>query len=161
MAVLLGEKGRFAAEVGDGTSGLRRVDLWAADQWLTCDDNMVFVEQFRHAVQQTAASVRSGRIPPLPSVGLSPVDTHRRFATATDDDPICQVREQFWFLHWGPTTDNVQAFAFLDADHLVITWQFWREAHLRNHPDHAGRVFEMKIECAQFAEILEGLISAL
>jgi hypothetical protein len=161
VAVHLGEKNRFAAEVGDQAAGLRRVDLWAADQWLTCDDNMVFVEQFRRSVEETAVSVRSGCVPPLPFAGLSPVATHRRLGTVTDDDPICELRGQFWFLRWGPTTDNLQTFVFRDGDHLVITLQFWREAHLLNHPEHVGRVFEVKIEPAEFAGILEGLDSAL
>ncbi|MBC7301866.1 MAG: hypothetical protein H5T78_13020 [Nocardia sp.] len=161
MAVLLGEKNRFAVEVGDWASGLRRVDLWAADQWLTCDDNMVFIEQFRRSVEQTAVSVRSGRVPPLPFAGLSAVATHRRFGTAAADDPICELREQFWFLHWGPTTDNLQTYVFRDGDHLVITFQFWREAHLLDHPEHAGQVFKVEIEPAELAEILESLDSAL
>ncbi|WP_327147319.1 hypothetical protein [Nocardia sp. NBC_01329] len=161
MAVLLGEKDRFAVEIGDWASGLRRVDLWAADQWLTCDDNMVFVEQFRHSVEETALSIRSGAFPPLPFAGLSPVATHRRFDTATDDDPICELREQFWLLHWGPTTDNLVTYGFRDRDHLVITLQFWREAHVLDHPEHAGRVFEVEIEPAEFAGILESLSSAL
>ncbi|MEV0064022.1 hypothetical protein [Nocardia sp. NPDC050718] len=161
MAVLLGDKNRFAVEVGDRASGLRRVDLWAADQWLTCDDNMVYVEQFRRSVEETAASVRSGCVPPLPFAGLSPVATHRRFDIATDDDPICGLREQFWVLRWGPTTDNLQAFVFRGADHLVITLRFWREAHLLNHPEHVGRIFEVEIEPAEFAGILESLGSAL
>ncbi|MFI6082566.1 hypothetical protein ACIBBB_16580 [Streptomyces sp. NPDC051217] len=50
MTVLLGDKDRFAAEVGEWDHALRRVDLWAAGQWLTCDDNMAFVKQFRLAV---------------------------------------------------------------------------------------------------------------
>lgn len=137
------------------------MDLWAADQWLTCDDNMVFVEQFRRSVEETAVSVRSGRIPPLPVAGLSAVATHRRFGTATDDDPICQLREQFRFLCWGPTTDNLQTFAFRDGDDLVITLQFWREGHLLDHPEHVGRIFEVTIEPAEFAGILEELDSAL
>ncbi|MEU4323327.1 hypothetical protein AB0F85_31985 [Nocardia fluminea] len=160
MAVRLGEKNRFAVEIGDWASGLRRVDLWAADQWLTCDDNMVFVEPFRRSVKETVVSVRSGHVPPLPFSGLSPVATHRRFNTATDDT-ICELREQFWFLHWGPTTDNLQTFVFRDGDHLVFTLQFWRGAHLLNHPEHVGRVFEVKIEPAEFAGILESLDSAL
>ncbi|MFC6010401.1 hypothetical protein [Nocardia lasii] len=157
MSVMLGEKNRFAVEVGDPASGLRRVDLWAAGQWLTCDDNMVFVEQFRGSVRETAASVRSGQVPSLPFADLSPVATHHRFgATAAD-----ALRERFWFLRWGPTTDNVLAYAFHDADQLVVTWQFWREAHFLEHPEHEGRVFEVAIETAEFVEILDSLDSAL
>ncbi|MFF2086816.1 hypothetical protein ACFVVM_23835 [Nocardia sp. NPDC058176] len=137
------------------------MDLWAADQWLTCDDNMVFVAQFRRSVAETAVSIRAGHVRPLPFAGLSPVATHRRFGTATDDDPIGEMREQFGFLHWGPTTDNVQTFVFRDGDHMVITLQFWRAAHLLDHPEHVGRVFEVEIESAELADILEGLAAAL
>lgn len=163
MAVLLGDKNRFAVEIGDWVSpALRRVDLWAADQWLTCDDNLALVKQFRLAVEKTAVSVRSGHVSPLPFAGLTPVATHRRFITMTgDDEENCELYEQFWAFHWGPTTDNLQAFVFRDGDHLVFTWQFWREAHLLSYPVHVGGVFEVKIEAAEFAGILESLGSAL
>ncbi|MFD6223934.1 hypothetical protein [Nocardia asteroides] len=161
MAVLLGEKSRFAVEVGARASGLRRVDLWVADQWLTCDDNAVSVDQFRCSVEETVVSIRSGQVPALPFAALSPVATHRRFVAATGDDPICNLREQFWFLRWGPTTDNLLTFAFLDGNHLAITLQFWREAHLLDHPEHVGRVFEVANEPAELAGTLESLASAL
>ncbi|MFC9898433.1 hypothetical protein ACFVMC_32485 [Nocardia sp. NPDC127579] len=115
----------------------------------------------QHDPCTTAVFVRSGHIPPLPFAGLSPVATHRRLATATDDVPICDLRQQFWFLHWGPTTDNVQSYAFRVGNHLVITVQFRRAAHLLDHPDHVGRVFEVEIEPAEFVGILESLHSAL
>ncbi|MFC8257789.1 hypothetical protein ACFUNF_09170 [Streptomyces sp. NPDC057291] len=78
MTVLLGDKSRFAAEVGAWDNALRRVDLWAAGKWLTCDDNSIFVRQFRRDVLDTAAWLRSGQGAPLPFDGLSPEATHRR-----------------------------------------------------------------------------------
>ncbi len=122
---------------------------------------MVFVAQFRRSVAETAVSVRSGHVPPLPFAGLSAVATHRRFGIAADDDPMCELREQFWFLRWGPTTDNLQTYAFRDGDHLVITFQFWREGHLLDHPEHAGHIFEVEIAPAEFTGILENLEAAL
>ncbi|MFI2302030.1 hypothetical protein ACH5AL_24760 [Actinacidiphila glaucinigra] len=59
MAVVVADRSRFAAEVGAWDAALRRVDLWAAGQWLTCDDNMAFVEQFRLAVLDTAIRLRA------------------------------------------------------------------------------------------------------
>lgn len=161
MAVLLGDKHRFAVEVGDWVDpALRRVDLWAADQWLTCDDNLAYVKQFRHAVTGTAVWVRSGHGSPLPFEGLSPAATHRRLSAGIGDYE--EDHEQFWiFNRWGPTTDNVQAFLFRDGDHLVITLQFWRERHLAKHPEHAGTVFAVEIQAAQFAGILEDLVAVL
>ncbi|MFF3254625.1 hypothetical protein ACFYWP_27220 [Actinacidiphila glaucinigra] len=78
MAVVVGDRSRFAAEVGEWDAALRRVDLWAAGQWLTCDDNMAFVEQFRLAVLDTAIRLRCGRGSPPPFDGLSPEAAHRR-----------------------------------------------------------------------------------
>jgi hypothetical protein len=162
VAVLLGDKHRFAVEIGDWDGpALRRVDLWAADQWLTCDDNAAFVKQFGHAVQDTAAWVRAGRGSPLPFPGLSPVATHRRFIAATGNDDE-ELREQFWiFDRWGPTTDNFLTYLFRDGDALVLTFQFWREKHLLKHPEHAGAVFAAEIQAAEFAGILEDLLAVL
>ncbi|WP_329134185.1 hypothetical protein OG552_18175 [Streptomyces sp. NBC_01476] len=163
MGVLLGDKGRFAVEVGEWTDSLRRVDLWVADHWLTCDDNAAYVEQFRPAVRDTALQVRSGHGWPLPFAGLSPAATHRRFVAATGNDTEDELlRERFWiFDGWGPTTDNLLAYLFRDGDQLVITVQFWRDEHLRNHPEHAGTVFAVEIEAAEFAGILEDLVIVL
>ncbi|RMI42445.1 hypothetical protein EBO15_19640 [Actinomadura harenae] len=63
----LGDEDTLAVEVGEWAGPeLRRVDLWAAGQWLTCDDNLVYVKQFRRAVAGTADWVRSGRAEPSP-----------------------------------------------------------------------------------------------
>jgi hypothetical protein len=61
VAILIGDRETFAAEVGDpdGTS-MRRVDLWAAGQRLTCHDNKVYVPQFRRSIATTAVD-RAGR----------------------------------------------------------------------------------------------------
>ncbi|MGW5277730.1 hypothetical protein ACWEQP_35530 [Streptomyces sp. NPDC004044] len=61
MTVVLGHRHRFAAEAGEWDHVLCRVDLWAAGKWLICDDNMVFTKQFRLAVLDTAAWLRSDR----------------------------------------------------------------------------------------------------
>ncbi|MGC5004676.1 hypothetical protein ACLQ2L_19640, partial [Streptomyces sp. DT203] len=70
MNVILGDKRRFAAEVGE-QGQLRRVDLWAAGKWLTCDDNMAYVPQFRRDVLDTAAWLQSGEGFSMPFAGLS------------------------------------------------------------------------------------------
>ncbi|MFJ7946493.1 hypothetical protein ACIQ6K_22995 [Streptomyces sp. NPDC096354] len=165
MTVLLGDKNRLAAEVGEWEHALRRVDLWAAGQWLTCDDNMAFVGQFRSDVVETVAWMRSGASSPLPFDGLSPEATHRRLmhrAGADDEtEEEYRFRSQFRVLSWGPTTDNVTAHLFRDADRLVLTLQFWREEHLVRHPDHAGKVFVAEVPTEEFVGILEDLAAVL
>lgn len=165
MTVLLGDKNRFAAEVGEWEHSLLRVDLWAAGQWLTCDDNMAFVGQFRSNVMDTVAWLRSGASSPLPFDGLPPEATHRRLmhrAGADDEtEEEYRFRSQFRVLSWGPTTDNVTAHLFCDADRLVLTLQFRREEHLLRHPDHAGKVFVAEVPTEEFIGILEGLAAVL
>jgi hypothetical protein len=161
MDVLLGDKHGFAAEVGDWVGpALRRVDLWVAGQWLTCDDNAVFVAQFRHSVAATAARVRSGGVLSLSFASLSPAAAHRRLIDGISD--FVEEYEQFWiFNDWGPTTDNVSAFLFRDGDQLVITSEFWREEHLLEHPEHAGTVFVARLQEKELAAILEDLVAVL
>lgn len=165
MTVLLGDKNRFAAEVGEREHSLRRVDLWAAGQWLTCDDNMAFVRQLRSDVVDTVAWLRSGGGSPMPFDDLSPKATHRRLMhrAGADDETEEEYgfRSQFQTLSWGPTTDNVTTHLFRVADRLVLTLQFWREEHLVRHPDHVGRVFVAEVPTEEFVGILEGLAAAL
>ncbi|MFD9312382.1 hypothetical protein [Streptomyces goshikiensis] len=106
MKVFLGDKFRFAAEVGV-PGPLCRVDLWAAGRRLTCDDNMAYVPQFRRDVLDAAAWLRSGGGSPLPFAGLSAEATHRRLMQrAGDDEPEAdyRLRGRFQVLLWGPTT---------------------------------------------------------
>ena len=161
MAVLLGDKHRFAVEVGDWTDpALRRVDLWAADQWLTCDDNLAFVQQFRRAVVDTAGWVRSGHGSPSPFVALSPAAAHQHLLAGIRDYEEDYERYRI-FDRWGPTTDNLLAFLFRDEDRLVITSQFWREEHLLKHPEHVETVFVAELRAAEFAGVLEELVAVL
>ncbi|MFD9049743.1 hypothetical protein [Streptomyces zaomyceticus] len=165
MNIALGNRSRFAVEVGEPTAQLRRVDLWAAGEWLTCDDNTVFIPQFRSDVLDTAAWLRSGGGFPLPFDGSSPAAAHRRLMlrAGSDDetDADYELRSRFQALHWGPTTDNVTTHLFRDGDCLVITWEFWREEHLLAHPEHAGQVFVVEIPAHEFVRILESLVALL
>ncbi|MEY2246483.1 hypothetical protein AB8A21_26705 [Streptomyces sp. BF23-18] len=163
MNTVLGNKLRFAAEVSE-LGPLCRVDLWAAGKWLTCDDNMAYVPQFRRDVLHTAAWIRSGEGSPMPFAGLSAEATHRRLVHRVgDDEPEADYlfRGRFQTLLWGPTTDNVTACLFREGDLLVITLEFWREEHLINHPEDAGAVFVVEIPAAEFVGILEGVAVAL
>ncbi|MEU5166324.1 hypothetical protein [Streptomyces mutomycini] len=164
MHVVLGDKRRFAAEVGEA-GALCRVDLWAAGRWLTCDDNMAYVPQFRRDVLNTAAWLRSGRGSPIPFAGVSAEAAHRQLMlrAGDDDEPEAghRPRSRFRVFLWGPTTDNVTAYLFREEDRLVITLGFWREEHLINHPEDAGAVFVLEIPTDDFIGILEGIAAAL
>ncbi len=142
-----------------------RVDLWAAGKWLTCDDNSSFVGQFRRDVLDTAAWLRSGQGSALPFDGLSPEATHRRLMhrAGADDETEAEyeLRSRFRVLSWGPTTDNVTAHLFRDADRLILTFQFWREKHLLKHPEDAGEVFVAETPVVEFVGILDDLVAAL
>ncbi|MEU9421006.1 hypothetical protein [Streptomyces sp. NPDC048272] len=164
MNVVLGDKLRFAAEVGEA-GPLCQVDLWAAGRWLTCDDNVAYVPQFRRDVLDTAAWLRSGKGFPLPFAGVSAEATHRQLMhrAGDDDEPEAdyRLRSRFRVFLWGPTTDNVTAYLFREEDRLMITLGFWREEHLINHPEDAGAVFVVKIPAEEFIRILEGIAAAL
>jgi len=143
-------------EIGERYGGLRRVDLWAADQWLTCDDDWVYAKQFRHSVQTDCARLDSGGGLPRPFPGLSPAAAHQRLLA--DDEGL---GEQWGFLRWGPTTDNVSAYLFREGDRLVITLAFYRQEHLRLHPEHGGAVFTVEIVAEEFIEILRNTVAVL
>jgi hypothetical protein len=164
MAILFGDKRKFAVEVGGWTGpALRQVDLWAADQWLTCDDNMVFVPQFHIAVANSLNWLRAGHHAAPPFVGSSAADAHLRLVAGTgrEEEDDAQRRRFRFFNGWGPPTDNVTAFLFRDGNHLVMTCQFWREEHLLEHPAHVGAVFAAEISAGELAEVLEDLIAVL
>jgi hypothetical protein len=157
MSILLGDKQRFAAEVGefeDGSTQLRRVDLWAAGRWLTCDDNTAFVPQFRLSVRATVNRLRSGSDLSLPFPGLPPSDNHRRLLGRDDGR-----REPFRFPSWGPTTDNVLGHLFRIGERLAIAFEFWRHTHLPS--EERGRVFAAELPQAALLEALERMLAAL
>ena len=157
MSVLFGDKGRFAAEVGefwDGSDQGRRVDLWAAGRWLTCDDNTAFVPQFVMSVRSTLDWLRWGCDLSVPFPGLSPAEAHRRLLDLDDGS-----RQRFWFPLWGPTTDNVTGHVFRVGDRLVITFEFWREEH--HIPEELGRVFVAELPEAEFLDVLERMLAEL
>ncbi|MGW0856911.1 hypothetical protein [Streptomyces sp. NPDC002690] len=164
MNTVLGDKLRFAAEVGE-RGQLWRVDLWAAGKWLTCDDNMAYVPQFRRDVLETADRLRSGGGFPLPFAGMSAEATHRRLVRSAGEADETEagygLRSQFRTLLWGPTTDNVTAHLFRAADRAVITLEFWRPEHLRDHPEDAGAVFVAEIAMEELLGVLDGVVAVL
>lgn len=134
MAGLLGDERRFAVEVGDG-SVLRRVDLWVAGQWVTCEGGRVFVEQFCSCVACIVAVVRAGGIPARPFAGASSAAAHRRLRCGFVGGG--REFERFGFFRrwgWGPADDSVASFLWWDEGCLVIAMGFWRERHLLTRP---------------------------
>lgn len=79
-----------------------------------------------------------GRAQPSPFPGLPPADTHRRLLGAIGalEDDYTQFRP----FDGGPTLDSMAAFLFREGDRLVLTFEFWREDHVRRHPEHLGMV---------------------
>jgi hypothetical protein len=147
---------RFALELGEQRGGLRRVDAWAAGQWLTCDDNMAYVPQLQQSMRRELVRLDSLNDSRSPFPGLSPAAAHRHLLADAGE-----LREGWQFLEWGPTTDNVLAHLLPDGGHLAITVGFWREEHLRRHPEHVGAVFVTEIAAEELADILQGAVTAL
>jgi hypothetical protein len=121
---------------------------------------MAYVPHFRLAVARTAGWVRSGGAEPSPFAGLSPEAAHRQLLdriSSLEDD----YRQFHPFTHWGPATDSVVTFMFRDGGHLLITFEFWRERHLREHPEHPGRVLVAELPAEELAAILDQLVTVL
>jgi len=157
VAVLFGDKQRFAAEVGEfweGHQQMRRVDLWAAGRWWTCDDNTAFVPQFCISVRDSISWLRSGCDLTQPFPEVDATEAHRRLLAADDGS-----RERFWFPLWGPTTDNVTAHVFRAGDRLVIPFEFLRPTHPQ--PEELGQVFVAELSEAEFVRVLEQMLAAL
>lgn len=165
MAILIGDKSRFAVEVGafcEGNRDLRRVDLWAANRWLTCDDNSAFISQFCGSVRRTINWLNSPYTSheggpynlSLPFPNLSPVETHRRLLE-TDDG----LRERYWFPHWGPTTDNVLGLLFRVVNNVVLTFEFSRVTH--HAPAELDEVFTAELPEGELVQVLEQMLAIL
>jgi hypothetical protein len=50
---------------------------------------------------------------------------------------------------------------FRDGGHLVLTFEFWRERHLREHPGHAGTVVVAELPEEELTAILDQLAAVL
>ena len=149
---LFGERSRVAAEVGrpwQRHQQLRRVDLWAADRHLTCDDNTAFVPQFVLGIEKSIAAIRSGS---LVRPQFSDDDMRRR---VLGEDAGSS------FPGWGPTTDNVRGVLAQTkhADRLEFAFRFWRPTHpiVRER----GTVFSVEIATEELVAVLTRVIDLL
>ncbi|GIH19000.1 hypothetical protein [Rugosimonospora africana] len=145
----LGNRATFAVEVADTEPhALRTVDVWAAGKRLTIADNSAFVPSFSRAMRSSAAQARRHDVKPCPLPGRSPEEIFRLLHA-----DHTEFREQFWFMQWGETIDNVATYAYLDNNDLVIVFAFWREDH--PFPEDLGKVFVARIPPDEFAVIAE------
>ncbi|OKI79503.1 hypothetical protein A6A27_40595 [Micromonospora sp. CB01531] len=62
--------------------------------------------------------MRRRDVKPCPFPGRAPEEIFRLLHA---DETV--FREQFWFMHWGETVDNVSTYAYLDDD-LVFRLSF-------------------------------------
>lgn len=154
---LFGEKIRFAAEVGEyseGSSQLRRVDLWAGGRWLTCDDNTAFIPQFRGDVRRTLDWLRSKSDLSPPFLGMAVIEMHKRLAVSENREGA-----RFAFPDWGPTTDNLLGYLFRRGEHFTMTFEFWRQEH--TVPEERGVVFLAEVSEQELVGVLEEMLTAL
>jgi hypothetical protein len=147
---VIGEGSNFAIIPGPyvpDSPQVREVSIFLAGRWLTCDDDHAFVPQFAYSLERTIIWLLStDRIDPPHPEG-TPEQVHRMLLASNDGLP-----ERYRFMDWGPTTDNVIAFIFRDADRIRITCSFWRATHHR--PDELGQVFHAELSERELLLIL-------
>lgn len=150
MTERFGDRSTFAIEIGPGagSSALRVVDIWAAGEQLTVDDNVAYVPSLLHAIRRTAARVSERSVPSCPFPGQSPDVI---FQLLEHDET--EFREQYWFLQWDEILDNVSKYAYLDGASLVLMVSVRRPTHPA--PVDRGRVFVATIEVDFFSTVLE------
>ena len=136
-----GDRGTFAVEVGEvEPHQLRVVDLWAAGHRLTVKDNWAYVPQFALSMRHTVEDVRRREVPRCPWPGRPPEKIYRRLHHGKPE-----FRQRFWFMHWGPTVDNLSTYAYLDRGDLVMVIAFYgkRGVHVvRTPPEDFVAVLE-------------------
>jgi hypothetical protein len=97
--------------------------------------------------------VRRRVLRPCPFPQRTPQETFRLLQADQTE-----FREQFWFMIWGETVDNVSRYAWLDED-LVIAFAFGRATH--PNPQDLGRIFVARIPPDEFATTLEAAADLL
>jgi hypothetical protein len=148
MTKRFGDRATFGVEVGQCKGpDLRIVDLWAAGTLLTTDDNTAYAPSFSPFLRSSAAQVHRREIKPSPFPEHSPEQNFQRlYADQTE------FREQYWFMHWGETVDNVSSYAYLDAE-LVIVFSFWRTQ--QPFLENLGKVFVARMPPQEFVDTLD------
>jgi hypothetical protein len=145
MTRRFGDRAGFCVEVGEPTPpALRVVDLWAAGQRLTVDDNTAYVPSLTYYMRLEAERVRRGDIPPRPFPRSNPEENFRRLGR--DETGFAQ---RFWFLRWSEILDDVSAYAYLEDEDLMILFAFWRTT------EPGGQPFALRIPSREFTAVAE------
>jgi hypothetical protein len=150
-------RSRFVFEIGPPIPderhlyGMRQVDIWAANRWVTCDDNTVFIPAFVPHLDGAIDRLLSDLDSPRPFPNLSPADNHRRLLSeARAENKALHFRHLF--LNWGPTTDNVIAHIFREGGRATIPFSFWREDH--HDCSELGQVFVTELPTNELIAVL-------
>jgi hypothetical protein len=89
----IGDKNSIAFIIGERAGrDLRVVNVYVGGELITCYDNTAYVPQFVHSIAREATDIADRNI-----------------------------SEQYSFLNWGPTTDNVSARGVLEGSNLRLT----------------------------------------
>jgi hypothetical protein len=150
-----GQRTRFAITVGEVLSdngGNRRVDVWAANRWLTCEDNNVYVPHFagclQHAIDSFLSDPQRRRGRPYPE--LSVEENYRRLEEAAETDNTEYLA--YRFMNWGPTADNVGMLLFREGGIAYLPFSFFRPDH--HVPAELGKVFVAELPEWELARVL-------
>ena len=146
MTIVYGNRDVFSIEIGDyvkDSDELRIVDVWAAKRWLTCDDNVAYLSQFVHSIREELNTLQEN---PRKMWGSRPfsncsyIENHCLLLKVPKDvEHDDGKRFKYFFMDWGPTSDNVSMFLFRENGIANITFEFWRELH--HEPNEKGVVF--------------------
>jgi hypothetical protein len=146
-------------EILSDNGGSRRVDVWAADRWLTCDDNNVYVPHLAGCLQRAVGSLlcdpRNRRGRPYPA--LSVEENYRRLLADAETDNTEFLAHRF--MDWGPTADNVGMFLFREEGTAYLPFSFWRPDH--HDPSERGKVFVAELPEWELARVLHDAAWAL
>ncbi len=159
MTTIFGRRNEFAIEIGalvDGSDTLRKVDVWAGNRWLTCDDNAAYLSQFVHSVWRELNKLMER---PRKVWGTRPfphctyAENHRLLLDIPEEIERDDSRRfEYFFMDWGPTTDNLAMFLFREDGIANITFEFWRENH--HNPEEKGVVFVVSMPENELKELL-------
>ena len=118
----IGDNSKIGFIIGQRTSrDLRIVDVYVGDILVTYYDNTAYVPQFIHSIESEASDIEKRNI-----------------------------SDQYFFLNWSPTTDDVSARGELDNDNLRLTCE------LRN-----GKVIEITLPIGYVVSVYREAASKL